>query len=31
LNMGYTILGDEFQEVGLPHYRMSKTFTPHPE
>jgi len=28
LNMGYVILGEEFQEVGLPHYRMSKTFTP---
>ena len=28
LNMGYAILGEEFQEVGLPHYRMSKTFTP---
>jgi len=28
LNMGYTIVGDEFEEVGIPHYRMSKTFTP---
>ena len=28
LNMGYAILGDEFQEVGLPHYKMSKTFSP---
>lgn len=30
LNMGYAILGNEFQEVGLPHYKMSKTFRPHP-
>ncbi len=31
LNMGYTIVGDEFEEVGLPHFKMSKTFTLHPE
>ena len=31
LNMGYTIVGDEFEEVGIPHYRMSKTFTPQSE
>jgi predicted GNAT family N-acyltransferase len=31
LNMGYSIIGDEFQEVGLPHYKMSKTFSPHPD
>lgn len=28
LNMGYSILGEEFEEVGIPHYRMRKTFTP---
>ena len=26
LNLGYEIQGDEFHEVGLPHYKMSKTF-----
>ena len=26
LNMGYTILGETFQEVGLDHYKMGKTF-----
>ncbi len=26
LNLGYEILGDEFQEIGIPHYKMSKTF-----
>lgn len=26
LNMGYEILGDEFQEIGIPHYKMRKTF-----
>lgn len=31
LNMGYTIVGDKFDEVGIPHYKMSKTFTPLPE
>ena len=31
LNMGYSIVGNEFQEVGLPHYKMSKTFRPHPD
>lgn len=28
LNMGYEILGDIFEEVGIPHYKMSKTFIP---
>ena len=28
LNMGFTIVGDEFEEVGLPHYKMRKTFVP---
>ncbi len=28
LNMGYQILGDKFQEVGLDHYKMRKTFFP---
>lgn len=28
LNMGYEIVGDEFQEVGIPHLKMSKVFTP---
>ena len=28
LNMGYRIVGEEFQEVGIPHYKMLKTFTP---
>jgi len=28
LNLGYSILGDVFQEVGLPHYKMKKTFIP---
>ena len=31
LNMGYVILGEEFQEVGLPHFRMKKTFTHSPD
>jgi len=31
LNMGYAIVGEEFEEVGLPHYKMSKTFTPQPD
>ena len=31
LNMGYEILGEEFQEVGLPHYKMRKIFSPTPE
>lgn len=31
LNLGYEILGDEFQEVGLPHYKMRKTFIPSPD
>lgn len=31
LNMGYVILGEEFHEVGLPHFRMKKTFTPSPD
>ncbi|MEA3288024.1 MAG: GNAT family N-acetyltransferase [Candidatus Marinimicrobia bacterium] len=26
LNLGYEIQSDEFQEVGLPHYKMRKTF-----
>ena len=26
LNMGYKIIGGEFEEVGLPHYKMSKDF-----
>ncbi|MCF7823163.1 MAG: GNAT family N-acetyltransferase [Candidatus Marinimicrobia bacterium] len=26
LNMGYEIIGDEFEEVGIPHYKMSKKF-----
>ena len=26
LNMGYQILGDEFDEVGIPHYKMLKRF-----
>jgi len=28
LNMGYRILGDEFDEVGLAHYKMRKRFVP---
>ena len=28
LNMGYEILGDTFQEVGLDHYKMRKAFIP---
>ena len=28
LNMGYAIEGDEFIEVGLPHYKMIKKFVP---
>ena len=28
LNLGYEIIGDEFQEVGIPHYKMSKVFYP---
>jgi len=31
LNMGFVILGDEFEEVGLPHYKMSKNFIPTPD
>lgn len=31
LNMGYVILGGEFQEVGLPHYKMKKTFPTTPD
>jgi len=31
LNMGYSILGEEFEEVGIPHYKMSKTFSPNPD
>lgn len=31
LNMGYTINGDVFQEVGIPHYRMIKSFVPFPD
>lgn len=26
LNMGYRILGEKFDEVGIPHYRMGKIF-----
>jgi predicted GNAT family N-acyltransferase len=28
LNMGYEIIGEEFEEVGIPHFRMSKAFIP---
>ena len=28
LNMGYQIMGDKFDEVGIPHYKMQKTFVP---
>ena len=28
LNLGYEILGDEFEELGIPHYKMTKTFLP---
>ncbi len=31
LNLGYEIIGEEFEEVGLPHYKMSKTFIPVPD
>ena len=26
LNMGYAIIGDSFEEVGIPHYHMEKSF-----
>jgi len=28
LNLGYTINGESFEEVGIPHYRMTKSFVP---
>ncbi|MCF6237595.1 MAG: GNAT family N-acetyltransferase [Candidatus Marinimicrobia bacterium] len=28
LNLGYEIMGPEFDEIGIPHYKMSKTFIP---
>jgi len=28
LNLGFAIMGDEFEEVGIPHYKMSKNFKP---
>ncbi len=26
LNLGFAIMGEEFEEVGLPHYKMGKNF-----
>jgi len=31
LNLGYEIVGEKFEEVGLPHYKMIKTFIPQPD
>ena len=28
LNLGYVVNGDSFEEVGIPHYRMTKSFIP---
>jgi predicted GNAT family N-acyltransferase len=26
LSLGYSIVGDQFEEVGIPHHRMEKSF-----
>lgn len=26
LSLGYSIVGDPFEEVGIPHHRMEKSF-----
>jgi predicted GNAT family N-acyltransferase len=31
LNMGYVIVGEQFDEVGIPHFKMRKTFVPRPD